>query len=161
MLDRKPPKVAQETPKSFQRSPKRPPRGPKRSPRDFRNASKTILKDNKSILQKSMNVLTKIKVFEVRRVILGVQNRPQEAPREDKQQLRRTLNKKMQQEGQQLGPKSRLIDPVDVLQPPEGGPGSYTNAWAGPGRTPGHARARVYRYLYSIVRSLERDSRRR
>ena len=31
-------------------------------------------------------------------------------------------------------PKSRSIDPVDVLEPPEGGPHSYAIGWAGPGR---------------------------
>ena len=33
-------------------------------------------------------------------------------------------------------PKSRSIDPVDVLEPPEGGQGSYTDALAGPQRSP-------------------------
>ena len=61
-------------------------------------------------------------------------------------------------------PTSRFIGPVDVLEPPEGGRGSYTNAWAG--REPGPAGppdtlAHVYRYLYWIFRSLENDSRRR
>ena len=102
------------------RSPKRPPRGPKSSPRDLQNAPKTILNDKKCIFQNSMNVSAKIKVFEVRRVILGVENRPQEAPRDDKKQLRRTLNKKMQPEGQQTGPKSRFIEPVGAPEPPKG-----------------------------------------
>ena len=101
VFDLKPPKVAEETPKSLQRSPKRPPRGPNRSPRDLQNAPKTILKDKKSNFQKSMNVSAKLNVFEVRRVILGVQNRPQEAPREDKKQLRRRYNNKRRKEGQQ------------------------------------------------------------
>jgi len=48
-----------------------------------------------------MNVSAKINVFEVRRVILGVQNRPQEAPKEDKKQLRRKYNNKKRKEGQQ------------------------------------------------------------
>ena len=41
-----------------------------------------------------MNVSAKIKVVEVRGVILGVHNRPEEAPREDK----KTASKKMKQE---------------------------------------------------------------
>ena len=41
-----------------------------------------------------MNVSARIKVFEVRRVILEVQNRPQEAPREDKKQQRKRKKQK-------------------------------------------------------------------
>ena len=89
-----PPQVAQETPK-------RPPKGPQTSPRDFQNAPKTTLKDKKSVFQKSMNVLARIEVFEVRRVILEVQNRPREAPRENKKQLQKISNNKRREEGQQ------------------------------------------------------------
>ena len=70
---------------SPQRSPKRPPRAPKRSPKELQNDFKTILTNKKSIFQKIMNVSAKTKVFEVLKVILEVQNRPKEAPREDKQ----------------------------------------------------------------------------
>ena len=94
VFDLKPPKGAEETPKSLQRSPKRPLRGPKRSPRDFQNAPKFIFEYKKSIFQKSMNVSARIKVFEVRRVILEVQNRPQQAPRDDK----KTTSKNIEQE---------------------------------------------------------------
>ena len=41
-----------------------------------------------------MTVSARIKVFEVRRVILEVQNRPQEAPREDKKQQRKRKKQK-------------------------------------------------------------------
>ena len=64
---------------SPQRSPKRPPRAPKRSPRELYNAHKTIFKDKTMIFQKSMNLSAKIKVSEVRMVILEAQNRPEEA----------------------------------------------------------------------------------
>ena len=82
-------------------APKRPPRAPKRSPRGPQNALKTIFVSKTLIFQKSMNVLAKIKVFEVRKVILGAQNRPQEAPREDKKRLRIRYNNKRREEGQQ------------------------------------------------------------
>ena len=83
------------------RAPKRPPRAPKRSPRELQNALKTIFVYKKSIFQQSSNVWARIKVFEVPKVILEVQNRPQEAPRENKHQLQKASNNKRREEGQQ------------------------------------------------------------
>ena len=96
---------------SPKRSPKRPPRAPKRSPRELQNALKTIIVSKTSVFQKSMNVSAKINVFEVRKVILGAQNRPQEAPREDKKRLRRSLNNKRREEGQQGRQKETIRAP--------------------------------------------------
>ena len=83
------------------RAPKRPPRAPERSPRELQNALKTIFVYKKSIFQTSSNVSARIKVFEVRKVILEVPNRPQEAPRENNKQHQNTSNNKRQEEGQQ------------------------------------------------------------
>ena len=83
------------------KAPKRPPRAPERSPRELQNALKIIFVYKKSIFQKSSNVSARITVFEVPKVILEVQNRPQEAPRENKKQHQKTSNNKRREEGQQ------------------------------------------------------------
>ena len=69
--------------------PKRPPRAPKRNPREPQNALKTIFGSKTLTFQNSLFSQSEINVLEGRRAILGSQNRPEEAPREDKQRLRR------------------------------------------------------------------------
>ena len=53
------------------------------SPRELHNAVKTSFVSQTLIYQQSMNAGYEIKVFEVRKVILEFQTRPQEAPREN------------------------------------------------------------------------------
>ena len=65
------------------------------------NALKTIFRSKTLTFQNSSNVLAKTNVFEVRKVILGAQNRPEEIPRKDPKSLRRSLNNKRREEGQQ------------------------------------------------------------
>ena len=78
-----------EAPKSSQEPPKNPPRAPKRRPREPQNAFKTIFGSKMMIFQKSSSRLHKINIFEGRKVSLGAQNRPQEAPRGDKKRYRK------------------------------------------------------------------------
>ena len=88
-----------EPPKGSQVSPKRPPRAPKRSPRQLQNGLTNIFKDKKQIFQKSTNVWPEIHFFEVPKVIFGAQNRPEEPPKEYKNQLRRKQNTSIQKGG--------------------------------------------------------------
>ena len=77
-----------EPPKGSQVTPKRPPRAPKRSPRELQNGLTNIFKDKKPIFQKPIGVSAEIHLLEVPKVIFGVQNRPEECPKECKYQLR-------------------------------------------------------------------------
>ena len=77
-----------EPPKGSQVTPKRPPRAPKMSPRDLQNGFTNIFKDKNTIFQKTTNVSAEIHLFEVPKVIFGVQNRPRGPPKEYKYQLR-------------------------------------------------------------------------
>ena len=78
-----------EAPKSSQEPPKNPPRAPTRRPREPQNAFKTIFGSKMMIFQKSSSRPHKINIFEGRKVSLGAQNRPQEAPRRDKKRHRK------------------------------------------------------------------------
>ena len=78
-----------EAPKSSQEPPKNPPRAPKRRPREPQNALKTIFGSKMMIFQKSFSRHYKIIIFEGRKVSLGAQNRPQEAPKGDKKRSRK------------------------------------------------------------------------
>ena len=83
-----------EAPKSSQEPPKNPPRASKRRPREPQNAFKTIFGSKMMIFQKSSSRFHKIIIFEGRKVSLGAQNRPQEAPRRDKKRHRKKKKEK-------------------------------------------------------------------
>ena len=85
----KPPRDPQGHPRGAQKAPKRPSRTPKRGPRETQDALKTIFGSKTPIFQKSSSCRSEIMVFEGKRVRLGGQNRPQEAPRGDKKRHRR------------------------------------------------------------------------
>ena len=85
-----------DAPKSSQEPRKNPPRAPKRRPGEPQNAFKTIFGSKMIIFQKSSSRRSEIKVFEGRKVSLGAQNRPQEAPRGDKKRHRKKNMEKKQ-----------------------------------------------------------------
>ena len=81
--------VDPEARRSSQETPRRAPRAPKRRPREPQNAFKTIFGSKMMIFQKSSSRFHKINIFEGRKVSLGAQNRPQEAPKGDKKRYRK------------------------------------------------------------------------
>ena len=81
--------VDPEARRSSQETPRRAPRAPKRRPREPQNAFKTIFGSKMMIFQKSSSRFHNINIFEGRKVSLGAQNRPQEAPKGDKKRYRK------------------------------------------------------------------------
>ena len=81
--------VDPEARRSSQETPRRAPRAPKRRPREPQNAFKTIFGSKMMIFQKSSSRPHKINMFESRKVSLGAQNRPQEVPKGDKNDIER------------------------------------------------------------------------
>ena len=86
--------VDPEARRSSQETPRRAPRAPQRRPREPQNALKTIFGSKMKLFQKSSSRFHKIIVFEGRKVSLGAQNRPQEAPRGDQKRHRKTKKEK-------------------------------------------------------------------
>ena len=105
-----------EAPKSSQEPPKNPPRAPKRRPREPQNALKTIFGSKMMIFQKSSSRPHKINIFEGRKVSLGAQNRPQEAPRGDKKRHRKKKKEKRRKQEPQ-GRQKEFQKAVTVFDP--------------------------------------------
>jgi len=82
-------------------APKGRPRDPQERQKGAQESSKTLSRQSLNKKNRYFKNQSKIVVFEVPRVILGAENRPQEAPRDDQKQFRRSLNNKRREEGRQ------------------------------------------------------------
>ena len=107
--------VDPEARRSSQETPRRAPRAPKRRPREPQNAFKTIFGSKMVIFQKSSSRFHKINIFEGRKVSLGAQNRPQEAPKGDKKRYRKKKIENRRKEDHQERQKElqKALPPFD------------------------------------------------
>ena len=87
MVDFEAPQISQEPPKSSQKE-------PERAPKRFQNHL-WIENDDLSKIEPRRS---EIKIFEGRRVSLGAQNQPQEAPKEDEKRHRKNKHEKKRKE---------------------------------------------------------------
>ena len=109
--------VDPEARRNSQETPRRAPRAPKTKPREPQNAFKTIFGSKMLIFQKSSCRHHKTIIFEGRRVGLGPQNRPQEAPKGDKKLYRKKKIENQRKEEHQERQKElqkalRVFDPA-------------------------------------------------
>ena len=113
------------------------PRAPKRSPREPQNVFKTIFRSKTLTFSKHNDIFEEVNIFESGRVSLGAQNRPQEVPKRDKRQHRRSPNHLRQQEASKRGPRELEDEsggPLWSIQKPERAPQGPPRA---PKRSPG------------------------
>ena len=108
-----------EPPKSTSSATRKAPTTPKRKPREPQNAFKTIFGSKVMVFQKSSSRLHKINIFEGRKVSLGAQNRPQEAPKGDKKRYRKKKIENRRKEDHQERQKE-LQNALTVFDPATG-----------------------------------------
>ena len=107
--------IDSEARRSSQETPRRGPRAPKRRPREPQNAFKTIFGSKMKIFQKSSSRFHKINIFEGRKVSLGAQNRPQEAPKADKKRYRKKKieNRRKEEHQEREKENQKALNPFD------------------------------------------------
>ena len=111
-------KTKLEAPFGRSRNPREPPRDPKnsnKSQREPQTASQTIFGSKMMIFQKPSSRPHKTNIFEGRKVSLGAQNRPQEAPRRDKKRHRKKKKERRRKKEHQERQKElqKALPPFD------------------------------------------------